>query len=160
MLWGENRGKWKSRELNPGHLLAWAASALPLSHDSRTTTNPHNPLWVRQDAFSRKCMVAWDFGSIATWLRGWSPRTRVVFVNHKSQTTLHYVLCYVLQQCVGGSYTSSLSIIWESTKPMISSEMNRDLSSTLYHIKISYTLVHCSYSYVVQVCGACTGQIM
>ena len=30
---------------NPGHL-AWAARALPLSHDCRTTTNPHNSLYV------------------------------------------------------------------------------------------------------------------
>ena len=33
------------RKTNPGHL-ACAASALPLSHDSRTTTNPHNPLYI------------------------------------------------------------------------------------------------------------------
>ena len=49
MLWGENRGKWKGRQLpgvEPRTPLAWAASALPLSHDSRTTTNPHNPLCV------------------------------------------------------------------------------------------------------------------
>ena len=32
---------------NPGHLwLNWAASVLPLSHDGRTTTNPHNSLYV------------------------------------------------------------------------------------------------------------------
>ena len=30
---------------NTGHL-ACAASALPLSHDSQTTTNPHNPLYI------------------------------------------------------------------------------------------------------------------
>ena len=35
------------REWNPGHL-AWAASALLLSHDNQTTTSPHNPLYVRQ----------------------------------------------------------------------------------------------------------------
>ena len=35
------------RKLNQGRLwLAGATSALPLSHDSRTTTNPHNPLYV------------------------------------------------------------------------------------------------------------------
>ena len=35
----------RRQESNPGHTpLAWAASALPLSHDSQTTTNPHNPL--------------------------------------------------------------------------------------------------------------------
>ena len=33
------------RESNPGHL-ACAASALPLSYDNRTTTSPHNPLYV------------------------------------------------------------------------------------------------------------------
>ena len=32
-------------ESNPGHL-AWATSALPLIHDSWTTINPHNPLYV------------------------------------------------------------------------------------------------------------------
>ena len=49
MLWGENRGKWKGQQ-SPGVKsrtpLVWAASALPLSHNSRTTTNPHNPLYV------------------------------------------------------------------------------------------------------------------
>ena len=33
------------RESNPGHL-ACAASTLPLSYDNRTTTSPHNPLYV------------------------------------------------------------------------------------------------------------------
>ena len=33
------------QESNPGHL-ACAASALPLSYNNRTTTNPHNPLYV------------------------------------------------------------------------------------------------------------------
>ena len=33
------------QESNPGHL-ACAASALPLSYDNRTTTSPHNPLYV------------------------------------------------------------------------------------------------------------------
>ena len=49
MLWGTNRGKWKSRQspgVEPRTPLAWAASALPLSHDSQTTTNPHNPLCI------------------------------------------------------------------------------------------------------------------
>ena len=47
MLWGENRGKWKSQQspgVKPRTPLAWATSALPLSHNSRTTTSPHNPL--------------------------------------------------------------------------------------------------------------------
>ena len=49
MLWGENRGKWKNRQspgVEPRTPLAWAASALPLSHNSWTTTSPHNPLYV------------------------------------------------------------------------------------------------------------------
>ena len=49
MLWGEIRGKWKSRQrpgVEPRTPLAWVASALPLSHDSRMTTNPHYPLCV------------------------------------------------------------------------------------------------------------------
>ena len=49
MLWGVNRGKWKGRQLpgvGPRTPLAWAASALPLSHNSWITTNPHNPLYV------------------------------------------------------------------------------------------------------------------
>ena len=42
------------RELNPGHLTC-AASALPLSYDNRTTTNPHNPLlWLLVKVFSVK----------------------------------------------------------------------------------------------------------
>ena len=32
--------------VEPRTPLAWAASALPLSHNSRTTTNPHNPLCI------------------------------------------------------------------------------------------------------------------
>ena len=49
MLWGENRGKWKrpaaARSRTP---LAWAASALPLSHNSwmYVTTSPHNLLYI------------------------------------------------------------------------------------------------------------------
>ena len=46
---GKNRGKWNCQQLPEVELrtlLAWAASALPLSHDNRTTTNPHNPLYV------------------------------------------------------------------------------------------------------------------
>ena len=49
MLWGKNRGNWKSRQspgVEPRTPLAQAASALPLSHNSRTTTSPHNPLYV------------------------------------------------------------------------------------------------------------------
>ena len=34
------------RESNPLGHLACAASALPLSYDNRTTTSPHNPLYV------------------------------------------------------------------------------------------------------------------
>ena len=34
----------QSPGVKPRTPLAWAANALPLSHDSRTTTNPHNPL--------------------------------------------------------------------------------------------------------------------
>ena len=37
-------------------------------------------------------MVAWDLWSITIRLRGRSPRTRVVIVNHKSQTDMHYIL--------------------------------------------------------------------
>ena len=48
-LWGKNRGEWNGRQspgVEPRTPLAWATSALPLSHDSQTTTNPHNPLYV------------------------------------------------------------------------------------------------------------------
>ena len=41
----ESENASSHQESNPGPL-AWAASALPLSHDSQTTTNPHNPLYV------------------------------------------------------------------------------------------------------------------
>ena len=44
MLWGESRGKGQqSPGIEPRMPLACAASALPLSYDARTTTNPHNP---------------------------------------------------------------------------------------------------------------------
>ena len=58
MLWGENRGKWKSRQppgVEPRTPLAWAASALPLSHDSRTTTNPHNLLCIEDCEGCQMC---------------------------------------------------------------------------------------------------------
>ena len=69
MLCGENRGKWKGRQppgVKPRTPLAWAGSALPLSHNSQATINPHNLLyalhaewlpgvWVR--AFSTTCAV-------------------------------------------------------------------------------------------------------
>ena len=45
MGWKER--KVKGRQLlgvEPRTPLAWATSALPLSHDSQMTTNPHNPL--------------------------------------------------------------------------------------------------------------------
>ena len=59
MLWGKNRGKWKkSRQspgVEPGTPLTWTASALPLSHNSWTTTSIYFRLItfissVRQDA--------------------------------------------------------------------------------------------------------------
>ena len=36
--------------------------------------------------------VAWDLRSITTRVQGWSLRTRMVIINHKSQTNMHYVL--------------------------------------------------------------------
>ena len=45
MLWGE---KWKGQQslgVEPRTPLVWAASALLLSHDSQTTTNPHTFLY-------------------------------------------------------------------------------------------------------------------
>ena len=48
MFWGkieEGEKAGSPQELNPGHL-ACASSALPLSHDNRTTTSPHNPPYV------------------------------------------------------------------------------------------------------------------
>ena len=44
MLWGENRERWKGRELpgvEPRTSTAWATSVLPLSYDNRTTM--HQP---------------------------------------------------------------------------------------------------------------------
>ena len=44
MLQGENKESEKAssrQELNPGHL-AYAASALPMSHDDQPTTSPHD----------------------------------------------------------------------------------------------------------------------
>ena len=39
-----NRGKWKGRQLpRVESRTPWATSVLPLTHDSRTTTNPHTP---------------------------------------------------------------------------------------------------------------------
>ena len=48
-IWGKNRGKWKSQQasgVKPRTPLAWAATALPLSYNNWTTTNPHNLLYV------------------------------------------------------------------------------------------------------------------
>ena len=43
---GESEKGWQPPGVEPRTPLAWAASALPLSHDSQTTTNPHNPLYI------------------------------------------------------------------------------------------------------------------
>ena len=70
MLWGKNRRKWKRRQLpgvEPRTPLAWAASALPLSHDSRTTTNPHNPLCVVLNA-SVAHLAATQYVSLSLFL--------------------------------------------------------------------------------------------
>ena len=46
-LWdGETNKQWRLPGVEPRTPLAWAASALPLSYDSQTTTNLHNPLYV------------------------------------------------------------------------------------------------------------------
>ena len=42
ILWGENWKRWQSLGVKPRTPLAWAANALPLSHNSRAITNPHN----------------------------------------------------------------------------------------------------------------------
>ena len=76
MLWGRNRGKGRQPlGVKPRTPLTWAASALPLSHDNRRTTNPHEPLYcciftsqhlisfissVRQDALSMP-MHIWGY---------------------------------------------------------------------------------------------------
>ena len=46
--------------IEPRTPLAWAASALPLTHDSRTTTNPHNPLYVLHKWSSLVNIVRWS----------------------------------------------------------------------------------------------------
>ena len=46
ILWGENWKGWQSLGVKPRTPLAWAASALPLSHNSWAITNPHNPLYA------------------------------------------------------------------------------------------------------------------
>ena len=64
--WDESRGKWKAgshQESNPGHL-ACAASALPLSHDNWTTTNPHNPL--------QSSTVLYRHCKITIWYNYWT----------------------------------------------------------------------------------------
>ena len=76
MLWGRNRGKGRQPlGVKPRTPLTWAASALPLSHDNRRTTNPHKPLYyciftswhlisfifsMRQDALSMP-MHIWGY---------------------------------------------------------------------------------------------------
>ena len=49
MLWGKIEESEKGQQppgVEPRTLLAWAASALPLSYGNRTTTSPHNPLYI------------------------------------------------------------------------------------------------------------------
>ena len=62
-LWDKNRGKYKGRQppgVEPRTPLAWATSTLPLSHDSRTTTNPHNPLYVLHRWYSMPQSHTWQ----------------------------------------------------------------------------------------------------
>ena len=49
MLWGEKWKGWQSPGVEPRTTLGWATSALQLSHDSRITTNPHNPVYVSRE---------------------------------------------------------------------------------------------------------------
>ena len=49
----------RHRESSPGHLWLDPTSALPMNHDSRTTTNPHNPLlWVSGRALAAQARDA------------------------------------------------------------------------------------------------------
>ena len=47
------------RELNPGHL-ACASSTLPLSYGNRTTTSPHNPLYVPHKQYWMPRLHTWQ----------------------------------------------------------------------------------------------------
>ena len=72
MLWGENRGKWKSQQLpgvEPRTPLAWATSALPLSYDNLTTTCPHNPLYVLLVVLNSSVAEHWRLKPGVSWVR-------------------------------------------------------------------------------------------
>ena len=87
MLWGENRGKWKGRQLpgvEPMTPLAWAISALPLSHDSGMTTNSHNPLYVQS------CICTWAKSEKTTRLVSFLMKRIFQSVDHLIQT-LHLI---------------------------------------------------------------------
>ena len=107
MLWSKNRGKWKgwqSPGVEPIGHLAWASSALPLSHDSQATTNPHVPLYVLHKTMPRGCMklkvgsllmerIFWStpngvLMARAEWLPGVWPRHSV---HHLCSTYMYFL---------------------------------------------------------------------
>ena len=82
-LWGENKRKWKGRQppgVKPMTPLAWAASVLPPSHDSRTT-NPLIELYENYPAryldmhvHKLHCNIWWCCGHLhhaGTFLAWW-----------------------------------------------------------------------------------------
>ena len=105
MLWGENRGKWKGRQL-PGveprtTLAAWAASALPLSHfplfSSHNIQTHLFPAWGKMERLEWENYSAW----VLSWWRKLCSATRfsniwlTMIINH----AWGWILPSALSQC-------------------------------------------------------------
>ena len=116
---GENRGKWKGWQplrVEPRTPLAWAASDLPLSNDSQTTTNPHNPSmswwfwrhilsgcnWSIQYHLCRTCRGLW--GLVVVWLSWLSMREDALSIWSLALNVIAWVCTYIT--------ATSWGIVW------------------------------------------------
>ena len=105
MFWGKNRGRWKSQHLptvEPRTPLAWAASALPLSHNSWTVTE----ILVRRKLWSgdQNSQKIWTAGTIIV---------RKYWSEHKlfavSTTMLQWHICVKVSVLVSKSLKKSFA---------------------------------------------------
>ena len=131
MIWGKiekSTNAGSHRELNPGHL-ACAASALPLSYDSWTTTSSHNPLYV---------LHRWDWNvsvaHLAAGVIAWSPIAWMLSGHELTRNFGHWTI----------SKTIAMKLLWYFLKWLIDGIKFHHL-----HLKLNVT-------YKLWCCGICS----
>ena len=87
----ENEKGRQSLGVEPRIPLAWAASALPLTHNSRTITNPHNPLYALHRWYQMPHTHTWQPLSMChqNSVRGWLENSL-----HQERTKIHATESY------------------------------------------------------------------